>query len=87
MIIRVRVIPNAAHSEVMGRVGSIVRVRVAAEAVDGEANDELMEFLAEFFGVKEKYVSILRGEKGKEKTIQIEGRPDHELEEIMDAIP
>ena len=37
--------------------------------------------------VKEKYVSILRGEKGKEKTIQIEGRPDHELEEIMDAIP
>ena len=55
--------------------------------MDGKANEELMEFLAEFFGVKEKYVSILRGEKGKEKTIQIEGRPDHELEEVMDAIP
>ena len=87
MIIRVRVIPNAKHSEVMGRVGSIVRVRVAAPAVDGKANQELMEFLAEFFGVKEKYVSILRGEKGKEKTIQVEGRPDHELEDVMDAIP
>lgn len=87
MIIRVRVIPNAQHSEVMGRVGSIVRVRVAAPAVEGKANEELMEFLAEFFGVKEKYVSILRGEKGKEKTIQVEGRPEHELEEIMDAIP
>ena len=87
MIIRVRVIPNAKHSEVMGRVGSIVRVRIAAANMDGKANTDLMEFLAEFFGVKEKYVSILRGEKGKEKTIQIEGRPDHELEEIMDAIP
>ena len=87
MIIRVRVIPNAKHSEVMGRVGSIVRVRISAPNMDGKANTELMEFLAEFFGVKEKYVSILRGEKGKEKTIQIEGRPDHELEEIMDAIP
>ena len=87
MIIRVRVIPDARHSEVMGRVGSIVRVRVAAPAVDGKANGELMEFLAEFFGVKEKFVSILRGEKGKEKTIQVEGRPEHELEEIMDAIP
>lgn len=87
MIIRVRVIPNAKHSEVMGRVGSIVRVRVAAPAVDGKANQELMEFLAEFFGVKEKFVSILRGEKGKEKTIQVEGRPDHELEDVMDAIP
>jgi uncharacterized protein (TIGR00251 family) len=87
MIIRVRVIPNAQHSEVMGRVGSIVRVRVAAPAVDGKANQQLMEFLAEFFGVKERYVSILRGEKGKEKTIQVEGRPEHELEEVMDAIP
>ena len=50
MIIRVRAIPNAKHSEVMGRVGSVVRVRVAAPAVDGKANEELIEFLAEFFG-------------------------------------
>ncbi len=87
MIIRVRVIPNAKHSEVMGRVGSIVRVRVAAPAVDGRANEELLEFLAEYFGVNKRYVSILRGEKGKEKTVQIEGRPEHELEEIMESIP
>ena len=71
----------------MGRVGSIVRVRVAAPAVDGKANEELLEFLAEFFGVKKSYVSILRGEKGKEKTVQIEGRPEHELEDVMDSIP
>lgn len=87
MIIRVRVIPNAKHSEVMNRVGSIVRVRIASPAVEGKANDELIEFLAEFFEVPKKQVSILRGEKGKEKTIQIEGRPDHELEDVMDAIP
>ena len=87
MIIRVRVIPNAKHNEVMNRVGSIVRVRVAAAAVEGKANEELLEFLAEFFSVAKSKVSILRGEKGKEKTIQIEGRPDHELEDVMDAIP
>lgn len=87
MIIRVRVIANAKHNEVMGRVGSIVRVRVAAPAVDGKANRELIEFLSEFFGVKRHDVSILRGEKGKEKTVQVEGRPEHEIEEMMDAIP
>jgi uncharacterized protein len=87
MIIRVRVITNAKHSEVMGRVGSIVRVRIAAPAVDGKANTELIEFLAEFFGVNKRGVSILRGEKGKEKTVQIEGRPEHELEDVMDSIP
>ena len=52
-----------------------------------KANEELLEFLAEFFGVKKSGVSILRGEKGKEKTVQIEGRPEHELEDVMDAIP
>lgn len=87
MIIRVRVIPNAQHNEVMNRVGSIVRVRVSSPAVEGKANEELIEFLAEFFTVPKSKVSILRGEKGKEKTIQIEGRPDHELEDVMDAIP
>jgi len=87
MIIRVRVIANAKHSEVMGRVGSIVRVRIAAPAVDGKANKELIEFLADFFGVRTNGVSILRGEKGKEKTVQIEGRPEHEIEDAMDAIP
>jgi len=87
MIIRVRVIANAKHNEVMSRVGSIVRVRISAPAVEGKANEELIEFLAEFFGVPQRQVSILRGEKGKEKTVQIEGRPDHELEEVMDAIP
>jgi uncharacterized protein (TIGR00251 family) len=87
MIIRVRVITNAKHSEVMSRVGSIVRVRIAAPAVDGKANAELLEFLAEFFGVKKTGVSILRGEKGKEKTVQIEGRPEHELEDVMESIP
>ena len=48
-------------------------VTVNAPAVDGRANDELVEFLAEYFGVNKRYVSILRGEKGKEKTVQIEG--------------
>ena len=37
--------------------------------------------------MNKKGVSILRGEKGKEKTVQIEGRPEHELEDVMDSIP
>jgi len=83
----VRVIANAEHSEVMGRLGSTVRVRISSPTVDGKANAELIEFLAEFYGVKSCDVSILRGEKGKEKTVQVEGRPEHELKEIMQAIP
>jgi uncharacterized protein (TIGR00251 family) len=51
MIIRVRVIPNAHQNEVVGRIGSTVRVKVAAPAVDGKANNELVGFLSDFFEV------------------------------------
>lgn len=88
MIIRVRVIPKASTwTEVAGRIGSTVRVKLASNDIDGPANAELKEFLSEFFSVADNNVKILRGEKGKEKTVEIEGRPEEELEEIMESIP
>jgi len=87
MIIRVRVIPKARVSEMAGRIGSTVRVRIATLSIDGGANSELVSFLSDFFEVRAKSVKILRGEKGKEKTVEIQGRPEEELEEIMESIP
>ncbi len=87
MMIRVRVIPNADRSEVVGRIGSTVRVKVAAPAIDGKANAELTNFLSDFFEVRTRGVKILRGQKGKEKTVEINGRPEDELEKVMETIP
>jgi uncharacterized protein (TIGR00251 family) len=88
MIIRVRVIPKASTwTEIAGRIGSTVRVKLMSNDIDGAANQELVEFLSEFFEVGDQNVKILRGGKGKEKTIEIDGRPEEELEGIMDAIP
>ena len=49
MIIRVRVIPNAKHNEVMGRLGSVVRVRIKGRAVEGQANAELNRIFSGIF--------------------------------------
>lgn len=87
MIIRVRVIPNAEQSEIVGRIGSTVRLKVAAPDIDGEANRELCRFLAEFFEVRPKMVKIVRGEKGREKTVEIEGKREEELKRSMESIP
>lgn len=88
MIIRVRVIPKATTwTEIAGRIGSTVRVKLSSPDIDGPANQELVEFLSEFFDVGDSDVKILRGERGKEKTVEIEGRPEEELEEIMESIP
>lgn len=87
MIIRVRVIPNARENDIVGRIGSTVRLKVAAPAIDGAANRELCSFLAEYFEVRPRMVKIVRGEKGREKTVEIEGRTEEELRFVMESIP
>ena len=86
MIIKVRAISTKGDNEVVSRIGSVLRVKVRTEKIDTEANDILKVFLAEFFEVDEDLVNIVKGNKGKEKTIEIRGPDEQALRKIMDAI-
>ena len=87
MIIKVRVIPNSKRNEVVSRIGSILRVKISAPAVEGRANEDLCEYLSDFFDVKRSFVYLRKGERGREKTIEICGRSEEELDEVLDTIP
>jgi uncharacterized protein (TIGR00251 family) len=87
MIIKVRVIPNSKRNEVVSRVGSILRVKIAVPAVEGKANEELCDFLADFFDVKRSMIFLRKGGRGREKTIEITGRSEEELGGVLDTIP
>ena len=76
MIIKVRVIPNSKRNDVVSRIGSILRVKIAAPAVEGKANEELCEYLSDFFDVNRSHVLLRKGERGREKTIEITGRTE-----------
>ena len=87
MMIKVRVIPNSKRSEVVGRIGSILRVKISSPAVEGKANEQLCHFLAEFFEVKRAMIFLRKGERGREKTIEICGRTEEQLQEVLETIP
>jgi len=87
MIVKVRVIPNAPENEVISRIGSVLRVKVQAKEVNEKANSALAGYLAEFFEVKPKSINIIRGAKGREKTIEITGKTEEDLKRVMEAIP
>ncbi len=75
--------PGAKHTEVAGVHGDALKIRLAAPAVEGKANDELLRFLAQAFRVPQRAVTIVRGETGRRKTLRIESpvaRPDREWE-------
>ena len=87
MIVKVRIIPNAPDNEFVSRIGSVLRVKVTSSEVDEKANSTLKGYLAEFFEVKSKSINIIRGAKGREKTVEITGKTEENLKRVMEAIP
>ena len=53
--------------------GDAVLVRLHAAPVDGAANAELIETLADALGVPKRAVSIVAGERARQKRVRIEG--------------
>jgi uncharacterized protein (TIGR00251 family) len=69
----VRVVPGARRSEVVVASHEALRIRIAAAARDGKANAEVQRFVAELFGVRRSAVSIIRGERSRDKVVEIAG--------------
>ncbi len=88
MIIKVRLIPTTGRNEVISRIGSVLRVKIQNKKVDDEpANAMMRTFLSDFFNVKEESIIIVKGNKGKEKTVEVRDKSEEELRRIMDSIP
>lgn len=79
MELRVWVQPGAARSEIAGLHGEALKIRIAAPAQEGRANQALVEFLADLLGLPKSRVSILRGEKTREKVLLLRGLKAEEL--------
>lgn len=71
--LRVWVQPGATQTEIAGMHGGALKVRIAAPAHQGRANQALVEFLAELLDLQKSSVSILRGEKTREKKVLLRG--------------
>jgi uncharacterized protein (TIGR00251 family) len=69
----IRCIPRGGADQIEGVVDGRLRVRVAAPAVDGEANDALLRLLADELGLPRSAVRLVAGQTGRNKTVAIEG--------------
>jgi uncharacterized protein (TIGR00251 family) len=81
--IAVRVQPRASRTEIAGAYGDAVKIRVAAPPVDGAANTELVAFLAKRFGVPKSSVRIVKGDRGRDKLVEVDGVSDEEVRRLM----
>jgi uncharacterized protein (TIGR00251 family) len=71
MQIRVFVTPNAKQPRIVRISEDYVEAWVDERAVGGRANKRLVEILAEHFKVQKSRITIVRGAKSRNKTVQI----------------
>ena len=72
----VHVQPGAKRSEVAGLHGERLKIRIAAPALDGRANEALVAFVAERLGIAKGRVTVAKGAASREKLVAIAGECD-----------
>ncbi len=69
----VRVQARASRSCIAGEIDGALRIRIAAPPVDGEANEELVRFLARHLDITRDQVEIVSGQRSKNKVVRVKG--------------
>lgn len=65
--------PGAKTTEVAGRHGDALKIRLAAPPVDGKANEALLRFVAETLGLAKSAVQLKSGQTSRRKVLEIVG--------------
>jgi uncharacterized protein (TIGR00251 family) len=73
VLLRLKIVPRASRTEIVGIQGDIVRMRLAAAPVDGAANEALIRFLAERFSIPRSAVRVVAGQTSRTKLVEITG--------------
>ena len=72
IVLELHVQPGAKRTEFAGKHGERLKVRLAAPAHEGRANEALIEFLADHYRVPRKSVTIASGLRSRAKRVLIE---------------
>lgn len=77
----VKVQPGAKKTELAGLSEGLLRVRLAAPAVDNKANAALLEFMADKLGIRKNKIRLAAGDKSRQKRLFVpsEAEPDFSI--------
>ena len=71
MLINVHVSTNAKQAQLTKIDNDSYEVRIDERAIEGRANNRLLEILSKHFGVPKSRITIIRGAKSRDKLIEI----------------
>jgi len=85
-IIVVHVHPNSASDRFTAIKDDVVHIRLRARPVEGKANTALAGFLAKSLDIRKNEVSIARGDKSRNKQVNIKRMSRNQVMEKIAAL-
>jgi len=71
--LRLRVVPGATRSRVVGRHGDAWKVRVTAPPEGGRANDAVLAVLADALDLTRRDLELVSGRSSRDKVVVLDG--------------
>jgi uncharacterized protein (TIGR00251 family) len=71
LILAVHLQPGSAHDTLAGIYADRLKIKVTAVPVDGRANEHLVRYLSELFGVARRQVTLVSGHGSRSKRVRI----------------
>lgn len=82
-ILRARVRAGVGRDEILGLDHGVLVLRVAAPPVDGRANKAVCRLVAKRLGVAPSRVTILAGDRSREKRLRVDGLDQAEVDSAL----
>lgn len=90
LILHVHVQPRASHNRLVRRHSGSLKIALTAPPVDNAANTALLSFLAALLRIPRSALTLLSGDKSREKRVQIvthePTRLTQQLEQLLAAV-
>lgn len=85
--ITVKVTPHAKKNEITGLLeDGTIKIKVTAPAVEGAANEALIEFLSDLFKIKKNQIEIVVGQTSERKLVSLVGVSPADVEATIHAL-
>lgn len=81
--IKVKLVPRSSKNQIVGKEGELIKIKVTAPPVHGQANKALIELLSKKLKKPKNYIHITAGESSRLKTVTIKDCSPDEIEKNL----
>lgn len=82
--LEIRVLPRSSRCEIAGVQDGVLKIKITAPPVEGRANEECIRFISALLKIRKSAVSIIAGEKSRNKTVLISGFKAKDIDLLLE---